>query len=137
LGRGKSTDGDIDALGVLITAVYGLDHSWFEDGSCFEWPETPSPWQYDPGQPHHLFIRSDEMVAFALIHCQACPVQYRCAAYAVEGRMIAGTWGMAEDDLRWLQRQGDWRDVLAMGQAAKEPVQRVVVTVRAARSTDP
>ena len=99
MGRGKSTDGSIDELGVLITASYGLPNEWRDDASCRGWHEAPTPWHFSPGTPSLRRIRSDEQVAFALIICQGCPVQYACAAWAVEGRMRAGTWAMAEADL--------------------------------------
>lgn len=136
MARGKSTDGDIDALGVLITASYGLDRSWAERGRCFGWRQQPSPWHYIPGPKNRHMIRDSEMVAFALLHCQSCPVQYECAAFACAGRMRACTFAMAESDLLWLTSQSDWRDILDMGAASGEPVQRVVVTVRAARESN-
>ncbi len=92
MGRGKSTDGSIDELGVLITASYGLPNEWRDDASCRGWHEAPTPWHFSPGTPSLRRIRSDEQVAFALIiflgALQSIPQQ----VYEAAGIDGATTW---------------------------------------------
>lgn len=129
-------------MGVLITAAFGLSREWAERAACRTWrsdADVPSPWQFDPDQVVYL-EREDgtkatlfgrEMRQLALLSCRGCPVQYECATYAVDAKMVAGTWAMKIADLRWLQRQGDRAaDIIAAAQLEGRPVQ---VAVRMAR----
>jgi hypothetical protein len=108
VARPKNTDGDIDDLGVLVTAAYGLDTSWMDRGVCRGWgtarPGKPTPWQVAPGRRYDG-ISGAELVKYALLNCFNCNAQYDCAEYAVRAVMIAGTWSMPITQLRWLQGQ--------------------------------
>lgn len=135
MARPKSTDGNIDALGSLITAALDLDWSWFDRGACTTWHQTwagPTPWQFDPGVVRDG-IKGDEMIEVALLTCQGCPVQYQCAKFAVLGRMNAGTWAMHPHDLVWLGQQKDRLRIISDAEAAGLPVGRVVRQQRDAR----
>ncbi len=128
-------------MGVLITAAFGLDRSWANEGYCRSWASTeavPSPWQFDPKQVV-VIERSDgtkaklfghDMVRLALLDCRQCPAQYRCAEYAVRAQMVAGTWAMRIADLRWLRKQPEAIKLVEAWEEAGVPVQ---VAVREAR----
>lgn len=139
MARPTSTDGDIESLGTLITAAFELDRSWYDKGACSGWHRKmsgPTPWQQDPTATRDGY--ADEMIAVALIICQTCPVQYQCAKYAVEGRMLAGTWGMHPSDLVWLGRPANAKQaapLLRAAEAAGIPAQRAVRVARDASKT--
>jgi hypothetical protein len=96
-------------FGALINAAFHLDWSWMKRGVCNNWaagqdPPRPTPWQVASGEPPIDGIPCDRLVNLALLYCAGCKAQYDCARFAVEGRMIAGTWSMRIGDLKWLQR---------------------------------
>lgn len=123
------TDGSIDDLGILITAMYGLDQSWMKRGSCFEWgkskPRQPTPWQVVPGRLYNG-IPGGELVQFAALMCRSCPAQWDCARFAVEGKMMAGTWSMPITELRWMQKQEGATDLIEDARKGNKPVQVAV-----------
>lgn len=123
-------------FGVLITAAFGLDRSWTSGAACQGYmagrrTDEHNPWYADWWKMYDG-IRGREFVKAALIICHDCPAQYGCARYAVEGRMIAGTWGMTLVDLKWLQAQDDWAEIIDMAEAAEVAMQEVVVALRTA-----
>lgn len=137
MAKARNTDGNIDDLGVLITAALGLDREWMRRGTCYGWgsqrPSQPTPWQVSPGQNVNG-ISGAEMVRYAQIICYACPAQYDCLSYAVEGMMLAGTWAVRAKTLHWMQSQPDALDLVAMARANKIPVQDIASTVMAQRT---
>lgn len=139
MAKPKNTDGAIEDLGVLITASYGLDTSWMERGSCYGWGNTrpghPTPWQVTP-QEKVGDIRGSEMVRYALLLCGSCPSQYDCTSYAVQGMMLAGTWGVRVGVLHWLQGEEDALDLIEMARELHAPVQEIASQVMAERSAD-
>lgn len=123
MARPLSSDGDLDSLGSLITAAYGLDRSWVQDAACVRYragqrTDERNPWlaewnvRYDdvPGR---------EIVGAALMICHACPSQYGCARYAIEGVMKAGTWGMRLKHLKWLQEENTLDEALEIVASAE------------------
>lgn len=137
MAKPRNTDGNIDDLGVLITASFGLDKTWMERGTCYNWgsqrPGQPTPWQVSPGQNING-ISGSEMVKYARMICFSCPAQYDCLAFAIEGKMLAGTWGVGAKVLHWLQSQDDALDLVEMARAAGEPVQTIASAVMARRA---
>jgi hypothetical protein len=136
LARLKNTDGEIDSLGTLITAAFGIDTSWMAGGKCRGWNAEneigPTPWQVNPQQMVDG-VRGEEYIEIGLMVCFSCPAQYACANYAVEARMMAGTWAMHIGDLEWLRRQKDWEVILTAAELEELPVQRVVGETRRLR----
>ena len=132
-----ATDGTIDDLGVLVTAAFGLDRTWMEQGSCYGWgsqrPGQATPWQAALGS-RVKGISGAELVNYALLICGSCPAQYDCASFAVEGMMIAGTWGMRITTLRWMQTQDDALDLIDMARDAQIPVQQIAAQTMVERS---
>lgn len=140
MARPRSASGSIDDLGNLITAAFGLDRDWSEKASCH--PKRyvkasttiPSPWQFDPHQKVTFTnadgvkttIRGRQMIAAALLVCHSCPVQYECATYAVEGKVLAGTWGLGVFDLDWLRKQPNWREIIAEARRLRQPLQKAI-----------
>lgn len=124
-----------------ITAAYGLDTSWHEEGKCLAWkgeqPGFPTPWQYDPNQNREFIdehgkrvvLRGREMIRAALMVCHSCPAQYDCARYAVKGWAMAGTWAMNIHVLQWLQKQRDWGRLIDYAEANDLPLQDYVQDV--------
>lgn len=142
LTRLKLCDGDIEELGVLITAAYDQDRTWVSRGKCRGWNAddelTPTPWQFDPKQRvtihdgrRDVVLRGQEMVELALMSCHSCPVQYACATYAVRARMLAGTWAMKIIDLTWLAKQEDFEFIIEMAEAEGVPLQHWIPQLRA------
>lgn len=130
VSKSRNTDGAIEDLGVLITAAYGLDRSWMEQGACYKWgsnrPGQPTPWQVAPGRKYNG-ISGSELVRYALMVCFACPAQYDCAQYAVDGQMTAGTWSMPITQLRWLQTQEHPNELIEMARDGEVPMQKVAL----------
>lgn len=129
-----TSDGQIEDLGVLLTAALDLDTGWMPRGACYGYgcrnPESTTPWQAAPTRTYDGMSGS-ELVKWALIVCRGCPAQYDCAAYAVEGWMIAGTWSMPLTHLAWLRKQPDWEDIIADARQRKVPIQDAVALLRA------
>ena len=139
MAKAVGTDGGVDDLGVLLTAAIGLDREWMEKGSCYKWgatrPGHPTPWQVSPGQNYNG-LSGYEMVRYAEIVCYACPAQYDCLAFAIEGKMIAGTWAVRAKTLHWLQTQDDALDLVEMARANKVPVQEIAASIMAERTAE-
>jgi hypothetical protein len=137
MARPKNTDRDIDDLGVLITAAFGLDTSWMQDGSCYDWgskrPGQTTPWQAAPGRRYNG-LSGNELVKYALMICRNCPAQYDCATFAVEAKMIAGTWSMPITPLRWLQGIDDALDLIEMARELQAPMQEVAMRAQVERA---
>ena len=136
MAKERNTDGNIDDLGVLITAAIGLDRNWMEEGACYGWgsqrPGQPTPWQVSPGQNVHG-VSGAEMVRYAQMICFSCKAQYDCLEFAIEGKMLAGTWAVRAKTLHWLQSQEDALDLVAMARQNKIPVQTIASSVMAER----
>ena len=120
---------------MLIAAAVGLDRSWTERAACLGWatqaPGRPTPWQVGPGRrAAGSDVSNSELVKLALLICRGCPVQYDCARYAVEGMMLAGTWGMPLTALEWLRKQDDWEELVEFAETVGAPIQDVVADVR-------
>lgn len=47
-------------------------------------------------------IKAAELTKMAVMICQSCPVQYRCARFAIESGEEWGTWAMRRRNLNWL-----------------------------------
>jgi len=140
MARPKTTDGDIDSLGALLVACFGLDREWMESGKCRDYnlihhiPHfKPTPWQVEDVQRIDG-MRGRELISAALIVCHSCPSQYSCADYALRGRMKAGTWAMRIGELEWLQHQQDGERIIAKAERLGVPVQIHVDSTRKARS---
>ena len=139
MARPKGTDGDIDSLGALLTACFGLDDTWMDRGKCRNYREAhqipfdqPTPWAVEDIQRVDG-MRGRELINAALIVCHSCPAQYDCASYAVTGRMKAGTWSMRIGELEWLQRQSDALAIIQRARRRNIPIQIHVVAVRQVR----
>lgn len=138
LTRHQTADGEL-FLGELIHAADGLDRSWVESSPCRLWAGSlrPTPWQVHKDQrfvEHRdgkkVVMRGDEMIKMALMICATCPVQYDCAAYAVQGLMQAGTWAMGIANLRWLQGQEGALDLVAEARELAVAVDEFVTALR-------
>lgn len=138
LTRHQTADGEL-FLGELIHAADGLDRSWVESSPCRLWAGSlrPTPWQVHKDQrfvEHRdgkkVVMRGDEMIKMALMICATCPVQYDCAAYAVQGLMQAGTWSMGIANLRWLQGQEGALDLVAEARELAVAVDEFVTALR-------
>lgn len=120
--------------------MFGLDTSWMKRGTCYGWgsqrPGQPTPWQVAPGQRISGPVSASEMARYAQMICYSCPAQYDCLAFAVEGKMIAGTWAVGVKTLRWLQTQDDALDLVEMARLNSFPVQEIASSVMAERSSD-
>jgi len=76
------------------------------------------------------------MARYAQMICFSCPAQYDCLAFAIEGKMIAGTWAVGVKTLRWLQTQPDALDLVEMARSNGFPVQEIASEIMAERSAD-
>lgn len=143
----REPDADVVAsYGLLVGYAFGLNTEWHAKARCKDWrranPLGPngegkrSPWVISTTIIDVLVdgVSARELVELALFHCQACPVQYACARYAVEGEMRASTWAMPIQNLIWLQKQPDALEIIDIAEDAGEPVQVIVRDFRSARS---
>lgn len=98
---------------ILVTAAHDLDTSWKSDALCRRVTAPAARrdsgwtiWMADyndplPADPDEM--RPREQVEWALLFCQACPVQYECVHYAIDSLAKAGTYGVRLAALKWLQ----------------------------------
>lgn len=126
-----------DALGVLILAAFGLDREWMKSGACYGWgsqrPDPgPTPWQVSPSQTVNG-VSGTELMRYARLICFTCVAQYDCLAFAIEGKMIAGTWAVSAKALHWLQGQDDALDLVEMARKNAVPVQTIAASIMAER----
>ena len=138
--RPTGTDGDLDNLGALITAAFGLDTAWMDTGKCRDYREVhqvpfdwPTPWQVEDAQKVDG-VRGRELINAALMVCHSCPAQYDCASFGVDGRMKAGTWGMRIGELHWLQHQADSEQIILNAKRRGVPIQIHVDVTRRRRN---
>lgn len=78
-------------------------------------------------------VLTASLIAMALKICHTCPVQYECVSWCVTVDESAGTWGLRDDDMRWLKLRGT-ESALAFIAQAKRREQPVQVAVRRARA---
>jgi len=146
-GHPKNSDAHQDDLGILLSAALTLDRSWTSRAMCHQWRydddpandnPRPSPWHATRDTRIEIGgveVSGHEMTRVALLYCFACPVQWDCARFAVEGLCKAGTWAMRIVALNRLQ--DDIPGALAMLHEAEDagvPVQ--VAVARHLRTVD-
>lgn len=140
MARPLTSDGDIEDLGSLIRAAYGLDRSWVSRATCRDYPisqrrDGKTPWHIDWGDRIDG-VHGKKIVEMALMICFGCEAQYDCARYAIAGKMAAGTWSMPFSDLEELQKMEDGGAVIDEAEARGVPVQVHVRGVLDNRTAD-
>lgn len=71
----------------------------------------------------------------ALTLCAMCPVQWDCAAYALNADEPDGTWAMSLKDRKWLRKQPDAHKIVEQASFDGVPVQFAVRRARTAKLT--
>lgn len=121
-----------------MTRSHGLDSTWKTEARCAGKSNNPnSPW-YDawfiePKGKRNLggaIVRGTELIKVALDICMHCPVQWDCATYALDSNEPQGTWGMAFEDLRWVKKQKNAREIIDTARELGVAVQVAVPAVR-------
>jgi hypothetical protein len=85
-----------------------------------------------PGLPK---ITGNMLASIALGECHRCPVQWQCVFYATKGEQDFGIWGVRSTDRKFMRKwfPQTWEDHLAKAAIEEEPVQDMMVRLRAVR----
>lgn len=136
MARTTSFDGKFEDLPLSMQRAAQVDRSFYASASCRnDVRGTPKiAWTVTPGKKYRVganIYDADKLIELALLTCQGCPVQWRCAAAAIEADESAGTWADTLDNIRWLSRRSNWAVTLEMAQSTGTPVQRIIARLRA------
>lgn len=136
MARTRSFDGTFEDLPLSMQRAARVDRSFYVDAACRTDPSgTPKiAWTTAPGRKHRVgghIYDSDKLIELALLTCQGCPVQWKCAAAAIEADESAGIWADTLDNIRWLSRRTNPVNILEMAQSTGTPVQRIIARLRA------
>lgn len=128
MARTRSFDGSFDDLPVSMQRAANVDRSFYSDAACRnEVRGTPKiAWTVAPGRKHRVggnIYDADKLIELALLVCGMCPVQWQCAAAAIEADESAGTWADSLDNIRALSRRPNWRVELELAQSTGVSVQ--------------
>ena len=135
MARTRSFDGSFEDLPLSIQRAALVDRSFYVDAVCRnEVRGTPKiAWTATPGRKYMVGSNrydGEKLVELALLSCTGCPVQWKCAAAAIDADEAAGVWGDTLDNLRWLGKRPDHARVLEMAQSTGTPVQRTIRFLR-------
>lgn len=135
MARTRSFDGTFDDLPLSMQRAARVDRSFYVDASCRnEVRDTPKiAWIAVPGKKYRIgsnIYDGEKLTELALLTCSGCPVQWRCAAAAIEADESAGIWSDTLDNVRWLGRRPRHERVLEMAQSTGVSVQRTIVMLR-------
>lgn len=122
---------------VAVLRALDVDRAYYARALCKTDANTPKlAWTADAGNTARYKIGNqrytgDKLNEMALMVCDHCPVQWRCAEAAIDAGEAGGVWADKLDNLHWLQlRRLDWRDVIAMAESTDVSVQRTIRLVR-------
>lgn len=90
-------------------------------------------WLAESGRRYTLgghSYRGEKLIELAMLGCSACPVQWRCAAAAIEADERAGIWGDTLDNIRWLGSRAGHINELALAESTGVSVQRTISMLR-------
>jgi len=112
-----------------------VDRSFYVDAACRnDVRNTPKKaWTAEPGKKYRIganLYDGDKLIELALLTCSGCPVQWRCAAAAIEADEPAGTWSDTLVNIRWLGRRPDYQVALDRAQLNGMPVQQAILELR-------
>jgi hypothetical protein len=111
-----------------------VDRGYYADAHCRTPAMTPkAAWLAESGRRYSIgghSYRGEKLIELALLGCATCPVQWKCAAAAIEADERAGIWADSLDNLRWLARETKYVDVLEMAESTGVTVQRTIVMLR-------
>ena len=135
MARTRSFDGTFEDLPLSMQRAARVDRSFYVSAACRnDVRGTPKiAWTATPGRKYRVganIFDADKLIELALLTCSICPVQWRCAAAAIEADESAGTWGDTLDNIRWLSRQSDPVNILEMAESTGTTVQRVIARLR-------
>jgi hypothetical protein len=135
MARTRSFDGTFEDLPQSILRALRVDRSFYSDAHCRnQVKDTPKiAWTAEAGHKYRVganIYDGSKLVELALVVCAGCPVQWQCAAAAIEAGESAGTWGDKLENIRWLSRHPKWAEILEMAESTGVPVQRTVEMVR-------
>lgn len=113
-----------------------IDRSFYADALCRTDDGVPKvAWTVDNRQAFHRIdgrlYKTSTLIDLALRTCQICPVQWECAAAAIESNELLGTWG---DRIEHLVSYGNvvgqdkYREELMAAKRVGRSVQVVVAT---------
>ena len=136
VARSRSFDGGFDDLPLSIQRALEVDRSFYADAACRTTANTPKvAWVAMPNTKYHVggnIYRGEKLIELALTTCTTCPVQWQCAATAIEADERAGIWGDSLDNLSWLRRKFpvDFAAKIKMAQSTGVSVQRMIRLLR-------
>ena len=112
-----------------------VDRSFYVEAACRnEIRNTPKKaWTAEPGKKYRIganIYDGDKLIELALLTCAGCPVQWKCAATAIEADEMAGTWSDTLVNIRWLGRRSHYQSVLDLAQLKGQPVQHAIARLR-------
>ena len=135
--RRRSLDDQWDAWPKHIASAVGAPRDWMKQAKCraLQGRIARRPWtahRIDVVRVGRWTYRGEELIAYALLVCQSCPVQWECARFAMTTWENWGTWAMGISDARWLHDQPDHSALIDKAQDDGVPVQVAVSSARQA-----
>ena len=138
MARQHSYSGDYRDMPVSVLRALEVDRSYYLQARCKTDANTPKlAWTADPGTVARYEVGSqrftgDKLNELALLVCEHCPVQWRCAEAAIDAGESGGVWSDRPENLHYLSanRLKDWREILGMAQSTGVSVQKTIRMVR-------
>jgi hypothetical protein len=135
--RRRSLDDQWDAWPKHIASAVGASRDWMAQGKCraIQGRIARRPWTAHRNDVIHVgrwTYRGEELIAYALLICRNCPVQWDCARFAMTTWENWGTWAMKKSEATWLHAQPDHPALIDKAQEDGVPVQIAVSAAHAA-----
>jgi hypothetical protein len=135
MARTRSFDGTFEDLPLSMQRAARANRDYYTDAACRKdtRPTRTIAWVAVPGKKYQIGANvydGEKLVELALLTCASCPVQWRCAAVAIEADEAAGVWGDTLENIRWLAKHTNHTHVLEMAESTGVSVQRTIAMVR-------
>ncbi len=111
-----------------------VDRTFYVNAACRSIIDTPKlAWTAEVKRKYKLNNQEyagNTLIKMALEVCRHCPVQWECAAAAIEGEEPVGTWADRIENIHWLRRQHDHEMHIIQAAEDGEPIQVMVKRLR-------
>jgi hypothetical protein len=132
MARQRSFDGRYEDMPGALRRAHEVDRSYYKDALCRQVGHVAA-WIVEPRGKYMLGgqkISGDKLLQAAHMICRQCPVQWECAAVAIEADERAGVWSDWIDNIRWLSLRKDWKNRLQMAKSTGTSVQMLITIMR-------
>lgn len=110
-----------------VQVMVNEDMSWQKGARC-NFPNAWAMWTIDADKTKATAQKRE----WAAAQCTQCPVQWRCAEFAIDTMDLWNICAVYPDEREYLEKRPDWRELLIMASDAGMPVAELVRNLQTA-----